>query len=539
MSGGIDPLCIRARVPLAGLDPSNRLLADFQAGGAATHDLLPALPDTAPALNADRRQLAEILTAYQQRLQADPPALENARRLADPSTLVVCVGQQPGLLTGPLYTPLKALTAISLAQRLARMWDRPVAPVFWVGADDDDRAEIDHCAWWDRHRRLYPIRYPADAGVAGQMVGDLPSGVAGTAVLEQVQPLFEGAPYAEAIMALLRETLAQSEDLGHWCSLLLSRLCSRFGLVLCDPRLPELRALAAPVLQRELAAPLRSTAQVNAMAAELRRRGFHPQLTKPADQCNLFLLDGQRRRITFADGRFHVEQQSYMPDELVDMLARAPERFIPNAVLRPVVQEYLFNSAAVVVGPNELCYWAELGPVFRGLGVSMPPVIPRAGVTLAPQTIARQLAAWKLAPTDLYPDFDVARRRMQVSLAPPAVAAAFAQARQTVSGLMTSLGQQAAEVDATLAQSAVSGQQRMLNEIDRLEHKTHKAIERQAGEQMARLGAIEEVLFPQHGLQERALNLCAVLAQEGPALLDRLLAAIDQQEGQHLFVELA
>ena len=111
-----------ARVPLAALDPANRLLADYLAGASAVRACFAFPPDddglrARAALPApDRRTIAAALAAYQQELGADPAAVDNARRLADPDTLVITVGQQPGLLTGPLYTPYKALTAIALAR---------------------------------------------------------------------------------------------------------------------------------------------------------------------------------------------------------------------------------------------------------------------------------------------------------------------------------------------------------------------------------------------------------------------------------------
>ena len=43
-----------------------------------------------------------------------------AARLADPATRVVITGQQAGLFGGPLFTLLKALTAMKLAAEVER-----------------------------------------------------------------------------------------------------------------------------------------------------------------------------------------------------------------------------------------------------------------------------------------------------------------------------------------------------------------------------------------------------------------------------------
>jgi uncharacterized protein YllA (UPF0747 family) len=44
--------------------------------------------------------------------------------------VAIVTGQQAGLFGGPLYTLLKAITAIRLAERMRREHDVPVVPVF-------------------------------------------------------------------------------------------------------------------------------------------------------------------------------------------------------------------------------------------------------------------------------------------------------------------------------------------------------------------------------------------------------------------------
>lgn len=535
---------VLSRVTLAEIERTNRLLADYLAGNAAVTGLFAHLPAESAALaaatqaGAERAHLSAALTEFQQNLGADAHAIRNAQLLADPTTPVVTVGQQPGLLTGPLYTPLKAMTAINLAHRLSHEIGRPVVPVFWVGTDDDDRGEADHCGWWDRQQVPQAIRYPATAGEPGQLIGDLPAGGAGDEVLSQVLPLLDGCPFGEEVAQVLRETLDDSPDLGTWFCRLMSRLFSRRGLVLCDPRLPALRRSATKVLRREIVAPLRTTDLVNTRARVLRQRGYHPALTKPETVCNVFLLaGGKRHRVTFADGAFHVGTTHYRPEEFLALLLASPERFLPSAVLRPVVQEYLFRSAAFVAGPHELGYWAELQPVFAALGVAMPPVVPRAAATLVPHTIARHLSAWGIAPLDLYTDYDATRFAL-AARAHPQTQQAFTKARRTIEQLLASLTGTVTAVDRTLAQSTLATQQRLLHEIERLEHKTLKAVERQQEAYTVRLAHAREVLFPAQGLQERQVNLFSVLARQGWGLIDHLYACLDRQEGQHLFVEL-
>ena len=533
-----------ADFPLSAVERTNRLLADYLRGTFPYREFFAQQPADIAAVarqaraQGDRAQLAAALTDFQRELGASPAAINAAAALADPATPVVTVGQQPGLLTGPCYTIYKTLTAINLARRLSAELGRPVVPVFWAATDDDDRDEIDHCAWWDQRESLQAIHYPADVGQAGLLVGELPAGEAGAQVLAQALPLLEGLPHAEEIGTLLRETLAASTDLGNWFCRLLARLFAPWGLVVCDPRVPAVRRLSAAVLAREVAAPLRTTTLVNAQARALQQRGYHPALVKPADSCNFFLAGAQRQRVTFDGARFHAGEVEYTTETLHVLLARAPERLLPNAVLRPVVQEYLFGSAAFVAGPNELGYWAELLPVFQALQVAMPPVIPRAAATLLPANAARALRAWELTPLELLTEPEQVRLGLLARALPVALSETFTRGRADVAHLVADLSAQLAQLDATLPPSALATEQRMLNELERLERKALKAMERQSNELTGRLERVRATLFPQHAPQERALNIFPLLARHGLPLLERLLILLEKKEGRHVMVEL-
>jgi len=63
--------------------------------------------------------------------------------------VAVVTGQQAGLFGGPLFTLLKAVTAIKLARRLSKEQSVPVVAVFWVDAEDHDWNEVASCAVLD------------------------------------------------------------------------------------------------------------------------------------------------------------------------------------------------------------------------------------------------------------------------------------------------------------------------------------------------------------------------------------------------------
>ncbi|HEX2950627.1 MAG TPA: bacillithiol biosynthesis cysteine-adding enzyme BshC [Armatimonadota bacterium] len=533
-----------ASFPQEELTTTNRLLADYQHRQAGILECFDQHPDQLIAFASrthaytDRSRLADALTAFQQNLGAAEDSVNAARLLADPATLVVTVGQQSGLLTGPLYTIYKAITALNIARQLARELGRPVVPVFWAATDDDDRSEADHCAFLDQHFTPHTLRYSETFGSPGSLIGDLPTDDAGEHVLAEVMPLIAGLPYADEVGALLHDTLHASADMGEWFCRLLVRLFSSWGMVVCDPRLSELRQLSAEILRRELSSPLVTTAAVNARARDLRRMGYRPQLTKPDDVCNVFYLDHRRQRIAYRNGKYVLGDAELSADEVLARVADHPTQFMPNAVLRPVVQEYLFSSAAFVTGPNELGYWAELQPVFAALHVTMPVVVPRAAAAIVPHNVNRFLQKWEIPYPDMVQDFDTVRSVVLEKIEPAAVRQQFQYSRETVEHIVSALTGVVTQVDKTLAQSALASHQRMLNELERLERKTQKAVERQSADVMARLDLAHEVLCPHGGLQERDINVFSMCAHFGFDVLQNLRTLLDKEEGKHVVVEL-
>jgi len=109
----------------------------------------------------NRQAIADVLTAQQDRRAAPAEARAAARTLADPRAVAIVTGQQAGLFGGPLYTLLKAITAIRLAERMRREQDVPVVPVFWIDAEDHDWEEVRSCTVFDQQLAPRTVALPA------------------------------------------------------------------------------------------------------------------------------------------------------------------------------------------------------------------------------------------------------------------------------------------------------------------------------------------------------------------------------------------
>ena len=125
----------------------------------------PPIPAPGPAPSRARRRIdrpraaiVAMLEAQQARRDSPPAARAAVAALADPSTVAIVTGQQAGLFGGPLFTLLKAVTAIRLSARLSREHGVTAVPVFWIDAEDHDWDEIAGCGVLAADQTLRRVR---------------------------------------------------------------------------------------------------------------------------------------------------------------------------------------------------------------------------------------------------------------------------------------------------------------------------------------------------------------------------------------------
>ena len=97
----------------------------------------------------------------------------------------------------------------------------------------------------------------------------------------------------------------------------------------------------------------------------------------------------------------------------------------PNALLRPVWQDYLFPTVAYVGGPAELAYFAQSQVIYDRLLGRMPVAVSRASFTLLDARAAKLLSAIRTDDPDTLAPEDSLKERIAHALIPEAVASLF------------------------------------------------------------------------------------------------------------------
>jgi bacillithiol synthase len=480
-----------------------------------------------------RDQTAGAIMAQLGARRSPDMAKEAAARLRDPRTVAIVTGQQAGLFGGPLFTLLKAITTIQLADRVSAEHGVPTVPVFWVDAEDHDWDEVRACHVLDGHLQYRTIALPDPPGANEVPVAWIRLDQSIERAADDLTLTLAPTEFTESVLGALRlhyrPGVGMADAFAGW----MDGLLGARGLVVFDASDPAAKALAADLFARELAAPGRTAALAIESGRALRARGHEPQVVPQQDGIALFRLDGARRPIRIRDGRFAVGEEPVDAAALAAEAASAPARFSPNVLLRPLVQDTVFPTICYVAGPNELAYLAQLGPIYRHFGVPMPLIHPRATATILDSAAARFIARYDLPLESLQPQGEAALNRLLESQLPPSVDQSLQAAAAAIEAQMSNVIEAVPLIDPTLAGAAKTTLGRMEHDLKTLHQKIIQAAKRRDETLRRQFARAQAQAFPAGQPQERALGVVFFLNRYGWGLVDRLIDELPTDMGKH------
>lgn len=508
-----------------------------------THD--PRDPDVWPrmieavksrAAPPPRKAMARILEVQNGRFGADETVLANARALAGDDAFVVSTGQQTGLLTGPLFTIYKAVTAIKLARRVSEETGVRAVPVFWMAADDHDYAEINHVHVCRTDGDALRFELSPDDPNDRRSASDRLLGPGIEPLLGQFAEALPDSEYRPSAIEALRRHCTAGTSLSDAFARLMTLLFRERGLVLVDPTDPALKPLMRPVFEQEIRAPLSTTRSVLEASRDLEDAGLRPQVSRSPDAVNLFLYqDGQRNALHYEDGRFsnRDESLSFTESDLLELLDEAPERFTHNVITRPLAQDTVFPTLTYIGGPAEIAYYGQLGGVYRRFGLPFPVAYPRASHTLVGARTARVLEKHGLAISHFVRGIEsVVDRKLREEMPVP-VTEGLRAVRGDVEAHYRSLKGHVTSIDPGLSRIVEASERKTNFALGRLEEKTLRALKKADGVMRGQIMRADRLLYPNGHLQERVANIWQYVALHGFDVMNTLFEATDERDFRH------
>jgi uncharacterized protein YllA (UPF0747 family) len=267
--------------------------------------------------------------------------------------------------------------------------------------------------------------------------------------------------------------------------------------------------------------------------------GHAPQVEAGDDLVALMYLDGEGRRpIRRRGADLAVGDQTWAVPAMRAEAAAHPERFGPNVLLRPLVQDRLFPTALFVAGPAELAYQAQLGGVYQAFGVERPLLYSRASATLVDAAAVKFLDRSGLALEALQAQDDSALNRLLERQLPAGLERGIAETGRLIDARLDEVASSVPLVDPTLAGAVDTTRTRMRETLSTLHGKIIQAAKRKDDTLRRQFTRTRSLVFPNGQPQERILAVPYFLNRYGPGLPERLIETLPLDTGHHYVLQL-
>jgi bacillithiol biosynthesis cysteine-adding enzyme BshC len=465
-----------------------------------------------------RSAIAAILREQNESLGAGSAALQNIARFERGSAAVV-TGQQVALFGGPAYSFYKVLSVIEAVRLLAKSGVDAV-PIFWMATEDHDLDEVRHTTFFHDGKLNnfeLPARPEAPSPVGPQKLGPK--------IEEMVRAasVMLGGPAAGELAAILRASYTPHDTYSSAFGKLFARIFAPHGLIILDPLDPRLHRLAEPILRQAAEDRDALNDALLARNKDLDRAGFAAQVKVTGRSTALFYLgNGGRESISSNGSRFVADSSNWSSQELASAISGSPESFSPNALLRPVMQDFLLPTIAYIGGPSEISYFAQSDVFYSKLLHRQPVFLSRAGFTLVDSKAQRLLEQYGMTVEDVWAGSQTVRMKLGAANIPAGLSSKLEKDVGQIRKLLDSWNGPITKIDPSLSATLEKAQRKISYQTDKLRQKAGWARDKKSSVLAGHAEFLSNLLYPNKALQSRELNFLPLLARWGMSALDDL-----------------
>lgn len=525
-------------LPFSRIPHTTKLFTDFVAYSPSVEPFYPHSPhfsewmrSEASSLDYDsarRERVSNILERQNKSWDASAETLSNLNRFRNGGAAIV-TGQQVGLFGGPMFSIYKALSAVKLAEEASSAGIDAV-PIFWLATYDHDLAEVNHVSVPGPDGLLRTLATSSHS-VLGAPVSEVRLGDEILPVVEEAVSLLGDSEATQ----ILRDCYRPGESLGSAFARFYARLFAPWGVIVLDASDPELHRIAAPIYRAAVEQASEVADAVIARGEDLEAAGYHQQVKVTQSSVLLFTLqNGARtpiqRRPAAGSSEFVVvggaESEKLSVGDLLSRIDTTPEKFSPNVLLRPVVQDYLLPTLAYTGGAAEAAYFAQACAVYEKLLGRVTPIVPRFSATLVEPKVQRWLRQYEITVLDVLQGADALRHTLASHSLPADLQTAFDRANKSVEQSFDMLRGSLEKLDPTLVEASQTGASKVRYQLDRLRERAMAAELRRSEVVSRHAQALSQALYPEDALQERGIAGVYYVARQGTELLKNIYDAM-------------
>ncbi|MDD8016735.1 MAG: bacillithiol biosynthesis cysteine-adding enzyme BshC [Bacteroidota bacterium] len=491
----------------------------------------------------DRSSLLRILNDQNRDYHSGIKTLANIDLLGNENTFAVVTGQQLGMLTGPLYTIYKAITAVKLAEKLTH--DFPefnFVPIFWLEGEDHDFEEINKARFTDASNEIATAEY-----LLGGKPLERNIGATGSIIIDEFIDQFFASidtslpktDYTTPLLADLRGYYKKGGSFLKAFASLFNHIYENSGLIFINPNTPEFKKNLSALFVKEINANSETSKLVIQKSAEIEEH-YHAQIKAKALNLFMFHKGGRFLIEPSENGDYYLKntRQRFTKEELLTMADKTPDQLSPNVILRPLCQDTLLPTIAYVGGPAEIAYFAQLKPVYEYFDVEMPIIYPRASISIVEEKVKKVLEKYSLEVNELFGDIDSILSKVSEQVSEVKIDSLFETLETQIKESVNEARYGIQQIDPTLNGTVDGTLSKFLQQLEVLKHKAQKAQQQKEEISLKQIRKAALNIFPNSNFQEREFSVIQYLNKYGPDFVKWISNEIVIDKFQHQVVSI-
>ncbi|ALR31814.1 bacillithiol biosynthesis cysteine-adding enzyme BshC [Chryseobacterium sp. IHB B 17019] len=471
-----------------------------------------------------RNVLSETLEDQLSGLDLSSRQKENIENLKLPNAFTITTGHQLNLFSGPVFFVYKILQTIKTCSYLKENFpDFNFIPVYWMASEDHDFAEINHFKTEDNY---YETNEKSGGAVGRIKIND-------TFFISEFEKEFKDFVFGTELILMLKEAYKTGNTLTEAIKILVNRLFSEFGLLILDGDSKELKNEIKQTFKDELLHS--SLYKTSKEKVEFLTEKYGKVQVNPRE-INLFYLSETRDRIDFDGNKYSIVDKNiqFTQEEILNELENYPEKFSPNALMRPVYQETVLPNLAYIGGNAEIMYWLELKDYFSKINIPFPILIPRNSMLFLKEKTLGKIERLHLKIEDFFQNFTTITNNKILEDNP--VLAVLEEKENFLINNFSELKALAETTEKSFGNMVKAEEVRQLKSFKRMKKRLLHAEKIKQNEMLERLENLFLDVHPSKNWQERVYNFSVFFADHGYSWLETCLEEMEITESKLIIV---
>jgi len=466
-------------------------------------------------ITVDRSLLVERLQSQNLDLKLSELSKINILNLKENNTFTITTGHQLNYFTGPLYYIYKTASIIKLCEELSVEFpENNFVPVFWMATEDHDFEEINNFKF---KGEKFSISTTQKGAVGRMLLEDIE--------IEYMEFFSDlgNSKSANYLKKLFTDAYLKHNNLADVIRFIVNKLFGEYGIVIIDGDDVELKKQMIPIFKRELT-EFTSNNNLKETNSTIKELNYKVQVNQR--EINLFYLkDNFRERIIFENNKYKIlnSEIRFSHEEIIEELENHPERFSPNAILRPLYEEQILPNIAYVGGGGELAYWFQLKQNFNDFGVLFPILVLRNSLMMINSNQQKIIEKLDLTVNDLFTDLHDLIKKKVIENSTTKL-----DLSDEVEIINNELEKELLKNkdNPSIIPTLRAKHKKKLNVIRKSEKKLLRTEKKIQSELVSEIEKIKSDLFPNNSLQERNLNFAEIYMEFGEEMISEIIRTI-------------